>query len=222
MQVPVSEGMAPPYLVVCHARPECFVPLTKNILARLGYALLAPEEWKESPVYASREPHLWIADEQRLEEIPTRSPGDPGVLLLTGRQGVQTPDPRVVGAIHKPAGLHELYRLLQRQLAEWPRSAPRLPTRLEARVRRDDEEWPAAVLSLSENGCLLEATRPLPLGADLEVSFGLPGGERVSTRAASTYELPPATGLVFEAIAPGLRAAIAEYVEQGLAAPLRA
>ncbi len=222
MDDPIGQGVTPPYLVVCHTRPEAFVPLTRNILSRLGYALLSVDEWKESRVYASREPHLRLADESRLDEIPRSGPGTQKILLLTGRNGVQSADSRIVGAIHKPAGLHELYRLLQQELSSTPRSAPRLLTELEAKVRRDGREWTASVRSLSENGCLLRSEEPLQLGAHLELHFGLPGAGWIATQAASTYELPPDTGLVFESIGPDLRAAIAHFVEQGLAAPLRA
>ena len=221
MDDPIGQGVTPPYLVVCHAHPEAFVPLTRNILARLGYALLSVDEWKESRVYASREPHLRLAEESRLDEIPESGAGARKILLLTGRQGIQIEDPRIVGAIHKPAGLHELYRILQQELSATPRSAPRLLTALEAKVRRDGREWTASVRSISENGCLLRSDEPLQLGARLELQFGLPGAGWIATEAASTYELPPDTGLVFESIGPDLRSAIAHFVEEGLAAPVR-
>ena len=209
--------LSPPHLVVCHTRPEAFVGRTRSILARLGYALLSPEEQAASPAHAGREPELRIVDERRLAEL---EPGgtDRPILLLTGRRGVQTDDPRVVGAVHKPAGLHELYRLLQQQLESHPRSSPRLATDLPATLRHDGREWPASVRSLSENGCLLHSSEPLELGAELELQFGLPGAGQIETRAASTYQLPPDTGLVFEAIGPDTRAVIAAFVEQGLAA----
>ncbi|MAE95432.1 MAG: hypothetical protein CL910_12285 [Deltaproteobacteria bacterium] len=210
-------GELPLQLVVCHARPESFVGPTRNILAGLGYALLTPEEHAVSPVHSSQEPVLWIVEEQRLAELEG-SPSDRPILLLTGRRGVQTDDPRVIGAVHRPAGLHELYRLLQQQLEQHPRSSPRLATDLPATVRREGREWGASVRSLSETGCLVHSSEPLQLGAELELRFGLPGAVRVETRAASTYELPPETGLVFEAIPPDTRAVIAAFVEQGLAA----
>ncbi len=205
-----------PRLVVCHARPEAFVPFTRSILARLGYALVSPEEWVDSPAYAAREPDLRIVDERRLEELPPADRRGTPVLLLTGRQGVRTRDRRVVGAVLRPAGLHELYRLLQRTLEARPRSVPRVETRLPARIRHREREWAAWVRSLSENGCLLESPERLPLGAELEISFGLPGRGSVKTRAASTYELPPATGLVFHATPPAIRVAIAAFVEGAL------
>lgn len=212
-----SLSESPPHLVVCHTRPEAFVGRTRSILARLGYALLSPDERAASPIYAAREPELWIVDERRLGELESSGTDRP-ILLLTGRRGIQTDDPRVVGAVHKPAGPHELYRLLQQQLEPHPRSSPRLATDLPATVRHEGREWHASVRSLSENGCLLHSSEPLELGAELELQIGLPGAGRVETRAASTYELPPDTGLVFEAIGPDTRAVIAAFVEQHLAA----
>ena len=50
------------------------------------------------------------------------------VVALTGRYGVTGADSRVVGALRRPVGIHELYRVLQQVLEETPRSVPRVPT----------------------------------------------------------------------------------------------
>ncbi len=212
----IRPGSTPPHLVVTHVRAQAFVPLTRNILAKLGFALLDPGDWAESPIYGAWTPHLRIADEVGLGEIAREGAGCERILLLTGSKGVQTDDPRVIGAIHKPAGLHELHQVLQRELSDTPRSVMRLSTDLEAHVKRAGHTCQASVRSISEQGCLLRSSEPLPLGADLEVGFGLPGKGWVELRAASTYQLPPDTGLVFEPVPPTLRAAIAEFVEDGL------
>ncbi len=61
-------------------------------------------------------PDLLLVDERRLAEV---MPGDTvgydsvPIVLLCGRHGATGADPRIVGAVKRPAGLHDLYRLLQ-------------------------------------------------------------------------------------------------------------
>lgn len=212
-----DEELEPPrHLVLVYAREHAFVPMTRTILSRLGYALLDPEAWRESPFWAEREPELLVVDEPRLvevEAIPSRSTP---ILLLTGSRGATTDGPRLLGAVHKPAGLHELYRLLQQALEGTPRTSPRVGVDLPTQVKRDGREWPGELLSLSESGCLLRSSEPLPLGSAVELCFELPDGGRIETRAASTYQLLPDTGLVFEATPAAGRQAIADFVEREL------
>ncbi len=206
-------------LIVSYARPEAFVPLARVILANMGYAILPEEEWRETPAFATRAPELRIVDEQRLPDVPEDLPTRRiPMILLTGRQGASVDDPRILGAVRRPAGLHELYRLIQQALEPTPRATPRIATHLPARCRRGSREWRGAVLSLSESGCLLRSAEPLGLGTELEIAFELPRVGWIETRAESTYQLVPDTGLVFQRTPAGLRQAIASFVEQGLVA----
>ena len=91
----------------------------------------------------------------------------------------------MVGAVPRPAGLHELYRLLQQALETTARSSVRIPTNLPVQMRRNEQVWEGSVLSLSENGCLVRTPEPMRLGAELEVAFELPQGGRIETRAES-------------------------------------
>ncbi len=206
-------------LIVSYARPEAFVPLARVILSNMGYAILSEVEWREAPAWAQRTPELRIVDESRLAEVPDDGEVHPvPMILLTGRRGVEPGDPRILGAVRRPAGLHELYRLIQQALETTPRAAPRLPTNLPARCRRGDREWAASVLSLSENGCLLRSVEPLGLGTELEIAFDLPRVGTVATSAETAYQLLPDTGLVFQKTPAVFRRAIQHFVEQNLAA----
>jgi hypothetical protein len=209
----------PRRLIVSHARPEAFVPMSRVILARMGYAILSVEEWRETPLWADRHPEVRIVDEHRLDEVPREGEGggEAPLVLLTGRRGATRDDPRILGAIRKPAGLHELHRLLQQALEACPRSVLRVPTHLPARCRHRGRELRGSVLSLSENGCLLRTSEPLTLGAELEIAFELPRAGLLETRAETTYQLLPDTGVVFQAPPAGLREAIHRYVEDQLA-----
>jgi hypothetical protein len=204
-------------LIVSHARPDAFVPMARVILARMGYAILSLEEWRETPLWAERPPEARIVDEHRLDEVPRQGAGSAApILLLTGRRGVTREDRRILGAIRKPAGLHELHRLLQQALEARPRSVLRVPTHLPARCRHRGRELRGSVLSLSENGCLLRTPEPIALGAELEIAFELPHAGLLETRAETTYQLLPDTGVVFQAPPAGLREAIHRYVEEQL------
>ncbi len=206
-------------LLAAHARAEAFAPKTIAILAKLGYRIVAADQLAcEAPEPGKeRRPDLRIVDERRLGEVPEES-GEEGVpmIVLTGRHGVTGADSRIVGAVKRPAGLHDLYRLLQQVFEDHPRTTPRVPVHLRARCERDGSEWSGAVLSLSENGCLLRSAEPLPLGTQLSVRFRLPRVGDVDVWAETAYQLVPDLGLVFNALAPADRDAIAQYVTDAL------
>lgn len=214
-----AESSAPRRFILSYARPEAFVPMARVILSRMGYAILPVEEWRETPSWAERVPEACIVDEHRLGEVPSEGEGSRApLLLLTGRRGATRDDPRILGAIRKPAGLHELYRLLQQAVEPHPRAVMRVATHLPARCRHRGRELRGSVLSLSENGCLLRTPEPLVLGAELELAFELPRVGLIETRAETTYQLLPDTGVVFQATPAAQREAIHRYVEDHLRA----
>jgi hypothetical protein len=206
-------------LILSLARPDAYVPLARAILGRMGYAIVSREEWQESPALAARTPELCIVDDRD----PAALPGEPRIantplVVLSGRGQPALDDRRVVGAIARPAGLHELYRLFQQSLEAIARSGLRVPTNLPVRLRRAGHEWQGSVLSLSENGCLVRSPEPMDLGAELEVSFELPRAGRIETRAETSYHLIRDTGLVFQSTSAAQRDAIRSYVTESLAA----
>jgi hypothetical protein len=205
--------------LVSYARPEAFMPLARSILSKIGYSIVALEELESlPPEMAARRPDLRIVDERRLGEVSDEEDEVAvPVIVLTGRSGVSGVDSRIVGAIARPAGLHELYRLIQEALEDTPRSIPRVTTHLQAYCRRLGREWQSSVLSLSENGCLLRSSEPLPLGSELDIALELPNIGCIETRAETAYQLPPDLGLVFHATPAMSRAAIARFVSQTLA-----
>jgi hypothetical protein len=211
----------PNRLLVSYARPEAYVEHTETILGRLGYGLLTAEAYEEGlPEGGERgidtpKADLLIVDERRLGEIPDTEDGIP-IILLTGRHGVTGADPRVAGAVKRPAGLHDLYRLSQQILEDTPRSVPRIATHLTAHCSRRGHEWSGTVLSLSENGCLLRSSEELMLGSELEVVIDLPKFGRVTLWADFAYQLVPDDGLVFSALGHEDRAALSNYVNHVL------
>jgi hypothetical protein len=206
-------------LILSFARPDAYVPLARAILGRMGYAIVSPEEWKESETLAGRSPQLAVVEDRRLAELPAGPPFASLPLILLSAKGVPpAEDRRAVGAIVRPAGLHELYRLLQQALETTARSCMRVPTNLPVRLRHGGREWHGSVLSLSENGCLVRTPEPMDLGAELEVAFELPRAGLIETRAETSYQLAPDTGLVFQSTPAASRRAILSYVEQHLAA----
>jgi hypothetical protein len=206
-------------LLVTHAQPEAFAPLARSILTRTGYRIVSVEELSQlPPSIGLRRPDLRLVDERRLGEVPEDGEGGSvPIILLTGRHGVSGVDPRIVGAVARPAGLHELYRLVQMILEESPRNTPRVPTHLPARCRRDGREWMASVLSLSENGCLLRCAEPVTLRTEVELEFPLPRSGSLWTPAEVAYQLPPDLGLVFYSTPAAVRRSIAEIVLEAMA-----
>src|SRR5688572_24829327 len=199
--MPPEAAGAPPaerrHLILSLARPEVYVPMTRSILGRIGYAIVSPSEWKTNADLAGVSPGLCLVDERQLtadRELPAVP-----LVVLCGKGRAEFDDRRVVGIVAKPAGLHELYRLFQQALEPVARAHLRVLTNLPVRLRRDGREWHGALLSLSENGCLVRSAEPMGLGAELEVAFELPRVGWIETKAETSYQLVPDVGLVFQA-----------------------
>ncbi len=221
---PIIGGMSlrtgPVRVLVAYARPECFIDKTESILARLGYLILRPDELEdrrgELPPGA---PHLYVADERQLDEVPNpEGEAERPVIVLSGRQGIDSDDPRVVAAVRRPAGLHDLYCILQRVFELTPRSTPRIPVRIEVDCRRGDRHFEAEMRSISENGALLRCEDRLPLGSTFEMDFALPGVGSVQMRAEAAYQLMPDLGVVFSGVDASLRETINGFIAESILA----
>jgi hypothetical protein len=214
----MTQPTTPLRKIVAFARPEVFASHSRPILRRLGYAIEIAEP-PESPLGVPKVADMYFADEHRLADVPDADSGTPSapVILLTGRRGFAGGDRRVIAAVKKPAGLHDLYRILQQVFEEHPRATPRVATHLPAHCHRKGQTWGAAVVSLSENGCLLRSSEGIPLGSTVNLVFDLPKVGTVQLEAESAYQLLSDTGLVFSAIPHFVRNAINSYVHQALA-----
>jgi hypothetical protein len=205
-------------LLVLHAAPEALAPRTRLLFNKLGYSIVDPDELGAlQDQDRGARPDLRIVDERSMGELTEDSGPPVPIVVLSGRHGVTGADPRIVGAVRRPAGLHELYRLVQQVLEETPRAAPRVATHLPAQCRIGDREWHATVLSLSENGCLLRTAEVPGLGTRLDVSFSLPRSGVLRLDAEIAYQLVPDLGIVFNGTSPGVREAIKGYVQDALA-----
>ena len=202
-------------ILLSHATHDAYSPMTRVILGKLGYLILLPEELEAIDASGTRRPDVRLVDERQLGELPDDDDGVP-IVLLTGGRGATGADPRIAGAVRRPAGMHELYRLIQQLTEDTPRSTPRVPTHLTARCRRGEKQWSATLLSLSENGCLVRSREPLVLGGRVDLSFELPGSGRLDLEAESAYQLLPDVGMIFHAARPSQREAIRAFVAGSL------
>lgn len=204
-------------IILAHAGREAFSDLSRSILAKLGYTIVPSEEFDaRSGSLGCEHPDLRIVDERSIAEVPDDAYSTVPIILLTGSHGVTGADPRIVGAIARPAGMHELYRIIQEVLEDTPRSTPRLPVHLKAHCSRDGREWTGAVLSLSEGGCLLRSTAPQNLGATFRLRFTLPRTGPLVLEAEVTYQLVPDLGLTFQSTSPNDRASITNFIQRSL------
>ena len=218
----MSDQAAATRLILCDASSDAFAPKTREILGRLGYALIDPGEW-EVQQRGQPEPRLdlLLLDDRRLgeSEVYQEEEGDPvPIVLLSGRHGATGADSRVVGAVKRPAGLHDLYRLIQQIFEDTPRSTPRIATQIRARCGRGEHEWDGRVLSLSENGCLIRSPELIPLGQKIKLDLMLPQSGPVSLDAEAAYQLLPDVGLVFNRLSPAHRETLGRFVAQALLA----
>jgi hypothetical protein len=207
-------------LILCHVAEDAFAPRTRTLLGRLGYRILRPEELVGLPRFLSaRRPDLRIVEEGRLAELPEDGGEKPVPVIVVGSGArVLDRDDGVAGAVRRPVGVHDLYRLLQSLLEETPRATLRAATDLPVRCRDGEREWEGRIVSLSENGCLLASPPELRLGADVDLDFELLGGVAIATCADVAYRLPQGYGLVFSDGSAARRRAIAACVLDLLAA----
>ncbi|RIL00258.1 MAG: hypothetical protein DCC71_18945 [Proteobacteria bacterium] len=193
---------APQRCIASHAAPSDYAPTCRVLLAKLGYALLPPEE--------APQPDVRIVREERIGEAT--EPAVPLIVLTSGRIE-RVGDPRITGRVKRPAGLHEIYKLLQTALEPNPRAVPRVPARLAGRALGDDgQHWELVVESLSENGCLVSGEQLPPFDAAFTLTVEMPWGERISVPADVAYEQGDRLGLVFHGITLGARRQLAKLV----------
>lgn len=127
-----------------------------------------------------------------------------------------------MATLRKPARLVDLYRALQFALEENPRRVPRAAITLPARCVAGEHDWPGAIVSLTEGGCLVRSTRPLASRRRLRLWFPLPESSLVEVTARPLYHRGSHLGLEFLELASATRLAIASCVEEALVAPGRA
>ena len=151
-----------------------FAEGVETALDRLGYELLPASIRAEAP-------DARFVAAGRLSRLPATAI-EP-VVLFGGLRSKDAEDPRVIGLVERPAGLQELYNLLQGALEETPRAVPRMTASLPARSFREGVDAPGAILSLSEKGCLLRSTVRLPGDGALKLQFALPGRGLIDTWA---------------------------------------
>jgi hypothetical protein len=194
----------PRFSIASHAAETDYAPTSRVLLWKLGYALLPPEE--------AGTPALRVVREDRLGEIP--GPTTEPIILLTRARKSCPQDPRVVGTVRRPAGLHELYRLFQAATEAHPRAVPRVACALEASADSDAHRFALTVTSLSENGCLVRGPRLPALDTRLALDIELPWGEHVGGPAVAAYEQGDQLGLVFHDIKLAERKKLVKAVTQ--------
>lgn len=216
----MSLRTGPVRVLVAYARPECFVDKTTSILARLGYVILDPDEFvarAEGGDLPPGAPHLFLADERRLADVPAPDgEAERPIIVLTGRHGSESSDPRIVAAVRRPAGLHDLYCILQRVFELTPRATPRIPVDIAVSCDRKGQGFGASMRSLSENGALLRCEEKLPLGSTFDLRFTLPGTGPMTLRAEAAYQLMPDLGVVFSGLDASLRETLNGWIAESI------
>jgi hypothetical protein len=205
--------------ILLHASRDALGPMTDVILAKLGYPIVLPEDFAvmraEQP---DLRPDMLLVDERRLGEAAAYDGDDEEmpIVLLTGQHGATGADRRIVGAVKRPVGMHDLYRLLQQVFEDTPRSTPRIATQLRAQCSRGSRSWEGRVLSLSENGCLIRSPETIQLGQKIELKVDLPQAGAIALEAEASYQLLPDVGLVFSAVPVAQRQTIERFVAHAL------
>jgi hypothetical protein len=205
--------------VACYAPPGAFGPGCRSGLESLGYRLLGGRPLAVALRSDGFRPAIRVVDERLLGRVPEDPEGvRVPIILLTGRHPGRTSDPRVIGRTARPAKLALVYALLQRALEATPRRVPRVRAALPARAVCGAAGWAGAIVSLSEEGCLMRGRATATVTRPLDLWFALPEEGLIHVVAEASYQDRGHTGLVFREPSEDSRAAIADYVSQVLAA----
>lgn len=201
-------------VIARHAPCRAFARGALPALERLGYRLLPPGSALAGAPGVRIDAHLVGPRERR------RLPQDAGapLILLAGRRPprARPGEPDVVATLRRPAELGDLYRALQLALETHPRRVPRAALTLPARCASGSEDFPGAIVSLSEGGCLLRSARPPASRRRLRLYFPLPERGLVEVSARPLYHARGHLGLAFLDLADATRRAITDCVEDAL------
>jgi hypothetical protein len=193
-------------VISIHAPQRAFGPGALRGLARLGYAILPARQRGE------RVPDAIVAAGRELRRL-TSDVKVPVVYLERRGAPRAKRDPRIFETLRRPVALGDLYRALQLALEPNPRSVPRIAITLPARCATSDGDWPGAIVSLSERGCLVRSAHPLASRRRFRVWFPLPETGLVEVTARPLYERRGHLGLAFLELADATRRAIADTIE---------
>ncbi len=198
-----------PRVILSLAPPQSYVPLARLKLSQVGYSVLSEDRWEAHYGNVRRAPDLVIVDAERAHELS----GLPGILLYARGQNVPWAA-SAVGSIERPAGFHDLYRLVQAALEPNPRATPRVPTSIPARVRSAGSDAAGHVVSLSRGGCLLRRENPPDPGDEIALEFELPRCGTLAIVGRTVYRRAGEAGLVFRNLSAPASRGIQSFVEE--------
>jgi len=204
----VTEPLSP-RVILSLAPPTSYVPLARLKLSQAGYSVVSEDRWEAHYGNVRRAPDLVIVDAERASEIA----GLPAILLYAHGQNVPWA-PSAVGSIERPAGFHDLYRLVQTALEPNPRATPRVSTSIRARVRDNGSDVVAHVVSLSRGGCLLRRDNPPDPGDEIALEFELPRFGMLEIVGRTVYRRATEAGLVFRNLSAPASKGIQSFVEE--------
>ena len=198
-----------PRVILSLAPPHSYVPLARLKLSQAGYSVVSEDRWEAHYGNVRRAPDLVIVDAERASELA----GLPAILLYA--RGTNVPwAPSAVGSIERPAGFHDLYRLVQTALEPNPRATPRVSTSIRARVRDHGSDAVAHVVSLSRGGCLLRRDNPPDPGDEIALEFELPRCGALQLVGRTVYRRAGEAGLVFRNLSAPASRGIQSFVEE--------
>ena len=106
-----------------HAGANAYAPMTRVRLAKLGHMILLAEEFALLQDSEKIRPEVRIVEPTQLCELPGAGDTTPIILIASDPKAAPA-DPRVSGCASRPAGLRELYGLIQSLTEHNPRATP--------------------------------------------------------------------------------------------------
>lgn len=200
-------------LILSLSPPRSYLPLARLKLLQAGYSVLSEDRWEVLYAKLRRAPDLVIVDAEWASELGDR----PGILLYAAGQNVPWAA-SAIGSIERPAGFHDLYRLVQTALEPNPRATPRVQTSIPARIRGASSSDAAQVVSLSRGGCLLRRENPPSPGEEIAFEFELPRCGTLEIVGRTVYRRASEVGLVFRNLSAPASQGIQSFVEERMLA----
>jgi hypothetical protein len=197
--------------IASEVSPDSLEPNAHRALQNLGYQIV-PARTPSETADPSIQPELRIVDEEGFDQITGESDSPAPIVFLMRGAAPPPADQRIVASLTRPVRFEDLYAAIQEALEPTPRRHPRVTTALAARCAYDHETCAAAVISISQGGCLLRSPDGPPAAPEITLQFQLPRTGLVSTRARQVNRRGSDLGLAFEDLPSESRAAVSQYV----------
>lgn len=213
-----------------------FIQYVELVVDRYGYDIKGVGSAREALQLLAREHFDLVLAQKTLPDMEwsdfnrkirnDTNPGEVPVVLLCldpaefddpGYQGLAVAQVRI-----KPVSMRDLIRVIQEYLPyQNRRRSIRAPLSMKALIYQENKPVPCQVLNLSEGGVFVMRKNPIPIGREIHMLLPFQDADEpveVFGKVAYVVETargkhPRGMGIQFDALEPGIRAMLHQYLE---------